>query len=186
MEISGVADVRAHYWDSYNSRKDQVLSKELEDMNSNFLESHVFSNEEKEEIKKSLNGNDLQNANVKVSSKQNASADKAPPQADPKVFDVAEEFIVNHIPDEIIVVLQTAVMLQVELGIDCEDIYALYPKVLTVEQMGQKPDIDTSVQSKILLCPAHIDRLSKIIERLGDKASMKTLLEGKPAQASIE
>ena len=71
-------------------------------------------------------------------------------------------------------------MLQVELGIDCEEVYALYPKVLTIEQLGQKPDIDTSIESKVLLCPAHIDRLSKIIERLGDKASMSKILEGKP------
>ena len=93
---------------------------------------------------------------------------------------MAEEFIIHHIPDELVVVLQTAIMLQVELGIDCEEVYALYPKVLTVEQLGQKPDIDTSIHSKILLCPAHIDRLSKIIERLGDKASMSKILEGKP------
>ena len=96
------------------------------------------------------------------------------------MYDVAEEFIIHHIPDELVVVLQTAIMLQVELGIDCEEVYALYPKVLTLEQLGQKPDIDTSIQSKILLCPAHIDRLSKIIERLGDKASMSKILEGKP------
>ena len=96
------------------------------------------------------------------------------------MYDVAEEFIIHHIPDELVVVLQTAIMLQVELGIDCEEVYALYPKVLTVEQLGQKPDIDTSIHSKILLCPAHIDRLSKIIERLGDKASMSKILEGKP------
>ena len=93
---------------------------------------------------------------------------------------MAEEFIIHHIPDELVVVLQTAIMLQVELGIDCEEVYALYPKVLTLEQLGQKPDIDTSIQSKILLCPAHIDRLSKITERLGDKASMSKILEGKP------
>ena len=96
------------------------------------------------------------------------------------MYDVAEEFIIHHIADELVVVLQTAIMLQVELGIDCEEVYALYPKVLTLEQLGQKPDIDTSIQSKILLCPAHIDRLSKIIERLGDKASMSKILEGKP------
>ena len=69
LEISGVADVRTHYWDSYNSRKDHVLKRQLEDMNSNFLESHIFSKEEKEEIKQSLGGKDLQSANVKSSSK---------------------------------------------------------------------------------------------------------------------
>ena len=49
------------------------------------------------------------------------------------MYDVAEEFIIHHIPDELVVVLQTAIMLQVELGIDCEEVYALYPKVLTLE-----------------------------------------------------
>ena len=102
------------------------------------------------------------------------------------MHDVAEEFIIHHIPDELVAVLQTAVLLQLELGIDCEEIYALYPKVLTLEQLGQKPDIDTSISSKLLLCPAHIDRLSKVIERLGEKASMKKLLEGKPKQVQTK
>ena len=51
----------------------------------------------------------------------------------PQLYDVAEEFIVHHIPDELVSVLQTAVLLQVELGIECEAIYDLYPKLLTLE-----------------------------------------------------
>jgi hypothetical protein len=44
------------------------------------------------------------------------------------------------------------------------------------------PTTDTSVNSKSLLCPLHIERLIAIIEKQGEKAPMKTLLKGKPLQ----
>ena len=69
LEISGVAAVRMHYWDSYNSRKDQLLTRQIEDMNSNFLQSHIFTKEEKAEIKQSLNGKDLESVQTQNDTK---------------------------------------------------------------------------------------------------------------------
>lgn len=99
---------------------------------------------------------------------------------DPSIYNVPEDFIIHHIPDELVSVLQTAVLLQVELGINCEQIYDLYPKILTLEERSKQPLIDTSLQSKLLLCPVHIERLIAVVERLGDKAPMRKILEGKP------
>ena len=101
LEISGVADVRTHYWDSYNSRKDLILSKQVENMNNNFLDSHIFNKEEKDEIKQSMNGKDLSSVSP-ANSKKKSDKDV---QVDPQLYNVAEEFIVNHIPDELVSVL---------------------------------------------------------------------------------
>lgn len=54
---------------------------------------------------------------------------------------------------------------------------------------GKKPDVnsgddemknDTSMNSKHLLCGAHLTKLIEVIEKLGDRASMKGILDGKP------
>jgi len=66
-----------------------------------------------------------------------------------------------------------------ELGINTEAVLESIPKIRTLEDREKKQTTDTSISSKNLLCPVHIERLITIIERMGDKASMKTLLRGK-------
>ena len=72
LEVSGVADVRAHYWDSYNMRKDDLLTKQVENLENNFLDSHIFSKEEKNEIKEQLNGKDLSSVTIKPAETEEA------------------------------------------------------------------------------------------------------------------
>ena len=71
-----------------------------------------------------------------------------------------------------------------ELGINDKEVFASIPKIR--KQNGKerqtRPNTDTSVNSKCLLCPIHIERLIAIIERQGDKAPMKALLKGNPPQ----
>ena len=47
LEISGVAAKRTQYWDAYNMKKDQIIARDLELLNENFLQSALFSSEER-------------------------------------------------------------------------------------------------------------------------------------------
>ena len=94
---------------------------------------------------------------------------------------LSEELIIPFIPDEVVSVLQTATLLQVELGIDVEEVFKLFPRPITLGNPNPTGHVDTSLDSKVLLCPAHMQRLAAVVERLGDKAPMRTILLGKPA-----
>lgn len=61
----------------------------------------------------------------------------------------------------------------------------MIPRILPPEEKEKAVKADTSVDSPEMLCPLHIERLINVIERLGDKASMKTLLAGKPEQITV-
>ena len=70
-------------------------------------------------------------------------------------------------------------MLQLELEIDKEVIFKQVPKIQ--KGIDREPiKVDTTVNSKVLLCPVHLEKLIAVIDRQGDKAPMSTILEGKP------
>ena len=51
LEISGVAAVRTQYWDTFNTKRDEILAKDIEKLNKDFLSSSIYTNEERELIK---------------------------------------------------------------------------------------------------------------------------------------
>ena len=52
LEISGVAAVRTQYWDTFNTKRDEILAKDIEKLNKDFLNSSIYTKEERELIKK--------------------------------------------------------------------------------------------------------------------------------------
>ena len=78
-------------------------------------------------------------------------------KADAKAVKIAEEFIVSAIPDELTIALQTATLLQIELEIEKEGIFARVPRIVmhkgdsSDESSDEKEDghgeDDTSVNS---------------------------------------
>ena len=63
-------------------------------------------------------------------------------------------------------VLQTAVLLQIEIGIGVEEVFETVPKLLKPDEMMQQKPIDTSLDSKLLLCPIHIGKLISVVKDL--------------------
>jgi len=69
-------------------------------MNSNFLNSRIFSNEEKIEIELKLDGKDLDSVKTKTTLKEEEKL-----EANPYLYDVSEEFILPKIDDGLVAVL---------------------------------------------------------------------------------
>ena len=59
LEISGVAAKRTQYWEAYNMKKDQIIVRDLEILNQDFLQSAMFNEEERKVVMEQLNGGDL-------------------------------------------------------------------------------------------------------------------------------
>ena len=59
LEISGVTAVRSQYWQIYNMKRDQLIERDIEILNRDFLKSSIYSKEERNLIKKKLDGGDL-------------------------------------------------------------------------------------------------------------------------------
>ena len=97
---------------------------------------------------------------------------------------IQEDYIVSGIPDELTLVLQTAVLLQIELDIDKEPIFARVPRI-TIKESDDSEDEkdeaaeinDISINSKNLLCSAHLGKLIDILEKSKDTVPMRGILE---------
>ena len=77
-------------------------------------------------------------------------------------------------------------MLQIELDIDKDKVFSRVPRPRRPDDESdddddEKPKVDNTLilQKDCMLCPLHINKLIAVIERLGDKAQLKTILEGK-------
>lgn len=94
LEISGVAAIRTQYWEAYNTKKDQIIVRDLEILNQDFLQSAMFNEEERKVVMEQLNGGDLSTVKAKVHMK-----------IPTKKPEVPEEFIVSSISNELVAVL---------------------------------------------------------------------------------
>jgi len=91
---------------------------------------------------------------------------------------------VSGIPDELTLVLQTAILLQIELDIDKEPIFARVPRI-TIKESDDSEDEkdeaaeinDISINSKNLLCSAHLGKLIDILEKSKDTVPMSGILK---------
>lgn len=86
------------------------------------------------------------------------------PSGETPAFTVPEEFIISQIPDEILATLQTALLLQLELGIDKESVFKTLPKKVDAQNRDRQTNVDTELGSKNLLCSVHVGRLLQIIQ----------------------
>lgn len=151
LDVSGIAAIRYQYWEAYNQKREQLKAEQ-----------------------------------IALSSRLLGEAAKA----DAKAVKIAEEFIVSAIPDELTVALQTATLLQIELEIEKEGIFARVPRIVmhkgdsSDESSDEKEDghgeDDTSVNSQHLLCAAHLGKLVDVIEKMGERAPLKRILESRP------
>lgn len=60
LELSGIAAARVQYWDLYNMKKDDILARDIEEMQENFLNSNMFTQEEKEYIRNRIGDEGLE------------------------------------------------------------------------------------------------------------------------------
>lgn len=174
LELSGIAAARVQYWDLYNMKKDDILARDIEEMQENFLNSNMFTQEEKEYIRNRIGDEGLESV------KQSMLPGFQTPQTKKEI---SEEFIIVDIPDEMLAILQTALLLQVELGIDLDKVEQAVPRVMTEDEKARHVPSDTTFNSKQLLCSVHIGRLIAVLEKMGDKASMTSLLKLKQKPA---
>lgn len=116
------------------------------------------------------------------------SKNKVP--GEPSDFDdntkVTEDFIIYAIPDELVVVLQTAVLLKVELDVDRQYVFDRVPRIKMPDDSDEEDEEvitrmnDTSSTTKNLLCSTHLGKLVDILDKQRDTAPMKTLLQVRP------
>ena len=176
LEVSGVNSIRSQYWEAYNIKRQLLLQKDIQNYNENYLSSSIFLPAERSAIKERTGGLHLNSVEVK----------KDPNAPTPMVPRVPEEFIIKAIPEELTLVLQSAVLLQLELGIDKQMIFMRIPRVkkpLAESEIAEEKtvEVDTSINSQELLCALHLTKLIQVVERQGEKAALKTILEGKPS-----
>ena len=99
LEVSGVAEVRRLYWETFNGRKQEIISRDIARIKKNFLQSKIFSEEERSYIKNEMK---VENIDEFVPPETNAEYKKP---------EIAEDFIISSISDEILATLQTALLL---------------------------------------------------------------------------
>lgn len=66
LELSGIAAARIQYWDVYNMKKDEILARDIEEMQENFLNSKLFSDEERQYIRERIGDEGLESVKQSI------------------------------------------------------------------------------------------------------------------------
>ena len=93
LEVCGVTEVRAQYWEAYNAKKDSLAQTKVESLNI------------KEFQKDFLRGVNKFSSQVNENKDEQISIQPT----------VSEEFIASAIPDQLLAVMQTTLLLKVEM-----------------------------------------------------------------------